>query len=95
MANEVTVYANNGPLAVSVSDFKDALGNPTVAPDAVPTFVVVGPASAAPNGQTAMVTLTGEAGDVSVSAQYAAFTLTGTIHVTAGPAVTATLNISA
>jgi hypothetical protein len=96
MANAVTVATTNGPLQVNVTDFKDAAGNATVAPE-VPNFVVSGPATIAPQGdpQTAIVTLAGTPGIVSVEARYSAFTMTGTITVEAGPAVTATLNISA
>lgn len=97
MANAVTVPASNGPLQVNVTDFKDAAGNSTIAPE-VPNFVVSGPATIAPHPsdpQTAVVTLAGTPGVVSVEARYSAFTLPGTITVEPGPAVTATLNISA
>lgn len=97
MASEITVPAGNGPLQVNVSDFKDANGNATV-PPGVPNFVGGGVGTIAPHPSSphaAIVTLDGTPGTVNVEARYGVFTLVGTITVEAGPAVTATINISA
>lgn len=98
MANAITVSTNNGPLQVTVSDFRDANGNVTAPPSAAPGYAITGPATIAAHpteAHTAVVTLDGTPGTVSVQALYELFNIAGTITVEAGPAVTATLNISA
>lgn len=97
MPSEVTVAVTNPPLQVSVNNFLDANGNSAVVPSA-PGFTITGPATVAPHpteAHTAVVTLAGTPGTVYVTALYPLFTLSGTINVEPGPAVTATLNISA